>query len=182
MEGRAEIEPGSLRRLVQASRTWDKASRAQMRKGLRLAASVGAEAAKREVMGPPPGPGTAGRRSGRSWWIDAKGKKKARGLRAGLSAGVKVSIQTGRQSRSTGAVTGEGVRVATTDSRLPGDQSPMVKAYMARAFRHPVFGGPGWADQRGKNWFYGPLMAGREEYKRAVVAAIEAAARAVAND
>jgi hypothetical protein len=181
METRAEIEPGSLRRLVQASRTWDKTSRAEMRKGLRLAASVGAEAAKREVMGAPPGLGTARRRSGRTWWIDAKGRKKSRGLRAGLSAGVKVSIQSGRESRSTGAVTGEGVRVTTTDSRLPGDQSPMVKAYMARAFRHPVFG-RGWADQRGKNWFYGPLIAGREEYKRAVVAAIEAAARAVANN
>jgi hypothetical protein len=98
-----------------------------------------------------------------------------------LAKGVKVSIQTGRQSRS-GAVTGEGVRVTTTSTALPGDQDAMVKAYMSRSFRHPVFGRDTYVDQRGKNWFYRPLMANREEYQRAVVRAIEAAAEAIARD
>jgi hypothetical protein len=57
----------------------------------------------------------------------------------------------------------------------------MVKAYMAGNFRHPVFGGPGWASQKGKNWFYKPLRAGRAEYQAAMVQAIEAAAQAVAD-
>lgn len=180
-DNEARIDPGSLRRLVQASRTWDAVSRREMRAGLRAAASHGAEATKREVLGEPPGGASTGRRSGRTWWVTTKGKKRNRGLRAGLAKGVKVSIQSGRQSRS-GAVTGEGVRVTTTSSALPGDQDAMVKAYMARSFRHPVFGRDTYVDQRGKDWFYRPLMANREEYQRAVVRAIEAAAEAIARD
>jgi hypothetical protein len=56
----------------------------------------------------------------------------------------------------------------------------MVKAYMAASFRHPVFGGPGWAQQNGKNWFYRPLRAGQRQYQAAVVEAIERASEAVA--
>lgn len=180
-EGRAQIEPGSLRRLVQASRTWDAVSRREMRKGLRTAASSAAEDTKREVLGPPPGGASSGRRSGRSWWVNSKGKKKDRGLRAGLAAGVKVSIQTGRENRS-GVVSGEGVRVTTTSTALPADQDAMVKAYMAKAFRHPIFGRDAWAEQRGKNWFYEPLRSNRDAYQREIVRAIEAAANAIARD
>lgn len=150
-----------------------------MRKGLRAAASVGADAAKSTVLGPPPGGGSGGRRSGRNWYVNSKGKKKARGLRSGLASGVKVSIQSGRESKS-GAVTGEGVRISTTGSGLPADQQSMVKAYMAGSFRHPVFGGPGWAEQSGKNWFYRPLRQGQRQYQAAVVEAIEKASEAVA--
>lgn len=177
----ARIDPGSLRKLVQASRTWDKVSRAEMRKGLRQSAAEAAAATQKEVLGPPPGGGIAGRRSGPTWWMTAKGVKKARGLRAGLAKGVKVSIQSGRMSKS-GAVTGEGVRVATTASALPADQEAMVKAYMAKVFRHPVFGKNEWADQLGKNWFFDPLFRGRDQYQRAIVAAIEAASKAIEND
>lgn len=168
----ASLEPGSLRRLVQASRTWDKVARAEMRKGLREAASKGAEAAQREVMEPPPARGAAAltRRPGKST-----------GMRAGLAKGVKVAIRTGRES-SSGVVSGEGVRVTTTGSKLSPGKAPMVKAYMAREFRHPVFGSGTYVTQRGKNWFYGPLMAGREDYQREVVKAIEAAAQAIARD
>lgn len=180
-EGRAELEPGSLRRLIQASRTWDAVSRREMRAGLRTAASRAAEEVKTEVLGPPPGGASSGRRSGRTWWVNAKGKKKDRGLRAGLASGVKVSIQSGRESRS-GVVTGEGVRVTTTSSALPADQDAMVKAYMAKAFRHPVFGRDTWAEQRGKNWFYKPLRDNRAEYQKEIVRAIEAAAEAIARN
>ena len=168
-EMEARIDPGSLRRLVQASRTWDKVSRAEMRKGLRAAAAQGAEAAQREVLGAPPSRGAASR-AGRST-----------GLRQGLAKGVKVAIRTGRES-SSGVVSGEGVRVTTTASKLPAAKEPMVKAYMAREFRHPVFNTGTYVTQRGKNWFYGPLMAGREDYQRAVVKAIEEAAQAIARD
>lgn len=171
-EMEARIEPGSLRRLVQASRTWDKVSRAEMRKGLRAAASKGAEAAQREVLGPPPARGAASM---------AHRASRPSGLREGLAKGVKVAIRTGRES-SSGVVSGEGVRVTTTGSRLAPDKEPMVKAYMAREFRHPVFGRGTYVTQRGKNWFYGPLMAGREDYQREVVRAIEAAAQAIARD
>jgi len=168
-EIRVELEPGSLRKLVQASRTWDKKSRAEMRANLRTAASKGADAVRADVLGNPPPRLRAG------------GRRRSSGLRAGLSAGVKVTIRSGRESAS-GGVTGEGVRVSTTAGALPAGKAPMVKAYMAGSFRHPVFGGPGWADQRGRNWFYKPLRAGRESYKSAVVAAVEAASEAIAND
>jgi hypothetical protein len=56
-----------------------------------------------------------------------------------------------------------------------------VKAYMARQFRHPVFGHGTYVTQRGKNWFYKPLLRGRDEYQRAVVDAIEKASRAIAS-
>lgn len=101
------------------------------------------------------------------------------GLRRGLAGGVKVSIRTGREL-ADGTVKGEGVRVATTGSKLPDDKQPMVKAYMARTFRHPVYGRDHWVEQHGKNWFYGPLMKGRDQYQRAIVEAIQEASKAIA--
>lgn len=163
----AQIDPGSLRKLVQASRTWDAVTRREMRAGLRAAASQGASAAKAEVLGPPPqqeGP---------------RIRRRSSGLRTGLAGGVKVSIRTGRESGGT--VKGEGVRVTTGASKLPADQAPMVKAYMAREFRHPVFGTGTYVTQRGKNWFYRPLLRGRDQYQRAIVDAIEKASRAIAD-
>ena len=164
MEGGASIEAGSLRKLLQASRNWDAASRREMRAGLRAAAAKSTEASKASVLGPPPGGGAFSART--------------TGLRAALAAGVKVSIRSGREVG--GVVKGEGVRVTTTGTRLGPDQQAMVKAYMAREFRHPVYGGRIWVEQKGKNWFYGPLMAGREQYQREVVRAIQEAADAVA--
>ena len=157
------IDPGSLRKLIQASRTWDAVSRREMRAGLRTAASFGAESAKREVLGAPPGRAAA---------------KFSTGLRTGLAGGVKVSIRSGRENKA-GEVTGEGVRVSTTSSKLPADKAPMVKAYMSKQFRHPVFGHNRYVTQKGKDWFYRPLFADRDRYKQAIVDAIEAAVKAL---
>ena len=157
------IDPGSLRKLIQASRTWDAVSRREMRAGLRTAASFGAEATKREVLGSPPGRSTP---------------RFTTGLRTGLAGGVKVSIRSGRENKA-GEVTGEGVRVSTTSSKLPADKAPMVKAYMAKSFRHPVFGRRVYVTQKGKDWFYRPLFAERDRYKKAIVDAIEAAVKAI---
>lgn len=163
------IEPGSLRKLVQASRTWDAVTKREFRAGLRAAASVGAAAAQAEVRGPVPGLRSNRRRAD------------VGGLRSGLAAGVKVSIRTGREN-SAGVVTGEGVRVTTTAARLPAGKEPMVKAYMAKEFRHPVFGNKRrWVQQKGKNWFYKPLFARRAEYQKTVIDAIEQAAKEIAS-
>lgn len=165
------IEPGSLRRLLQASRTWDNVSRREMRAGLRAAASKGAAAAQAEVRGPTPGI-----RSGKQRRPDVGG------LRSGLAGGVKVAIRSGRENKQ-GVVTGEGVRVTASPGRLPTGKEPMVKAYMAKEFRHPVFGNKRrYVTQKGKNWFYKPLFEGRSEYQKAVVEAIEAAAKAIATE
>ena len=165
MEAEARIEPGSLRKLLQASRNFDAAAKRELRAGLREAASRGAGATKASVLEPPPGGGAFSART--------------TGLRAALAAGVKVSIRGGRET-SDGRILGEGIRVTVSGNRLPESQQAMVKAYMARSWRHPVYGGRIWVEQRGKNWFYGPLMAGREQYQRAIVAAIDEAAKAVA--
>lgn len=169
----ARIDPGSLRKLVQASRTWDKVSRAEMRKGLRAAAAEGAEATRVEVRRAPP---VQSRAAGQG-----KSRHRSTGLRTGLAKGVKVSIQTGRAGKD-GSVKGEGVRVTTTSSGLPDAKAPMVKAYMAKQFRHPIFKTEKWHEQKGKNWFYNPLYKGRPQYQKAVVDAIEAASKAIGKD
>lgn len=179
---RIEIEPGSLRRLVQASRTWDAVSRREMRAGLRAAAAPALEAAKADVLGPPPPKadqaGRVSRMLGRHR-INTHAVRD-RGLRSGLAAGASIGIRTGREA-ADGSVKGEGVRVSATTKKLPANEAPMLKAYMARQFRHPVFGDRNaWAVQHGKNWFYAPLRAGAPAYRAAVVAAIEKASQAIA--
>lgn len=140
-----------------------------MRQGLRAAAETASNASKSSVLGPPPGGGGSAR----------PGLRRSTGLRAGLAKGVKVSIRSGREAAS-GAVTGEGVRVIAGGNGLTPQQAPMLKAYMAASFRHPVFN-HGWVTQQGKNWFYRPLRQGRPQYQSAIVEAIETASRAVAN-
>ncbi len=154
---RVELEPGSLRRLIQASRTWDAVSRREMRANLRAAANKAADAARNTVRGLP--------------------AKKVTGLREMLADSLKVTISTGRETSS--GVKGEGVRVIADKGRLPGEKQAMEKASMARSFRHPVFGRPEWVEQSGHDWFYAPLRGGRDEYKEAIVQAIKTASKAI---
>lgn len=178
---RIEIAPGSLRRLVQASRTWDAVSRREMRAGLRAAAAPALEAAKADVLGPPPAKADQASRASRMLGrhrINTRATRD-RGLRAGLAAGASISIRTGREA-ADGAVKGEGVRVSATAKKLDAAEAPMLKAYMAKSFRHPVFGTTAFAEQHGKNWFYTPLRAGAPAYRAAIVAAIETASQAIA--
>lgn len=176
----ARIDPGSLRKLVQASRTWDKVSRAEMRKGLRATAAQGAEAAKREVLGPPPPRLSSARLRvrNRSTFANSNFGFRHKSMRSNLAKGVKVSISTGRVGKD-GTVTGEGVRVTASGSNLNQSDQAMVKAYMAKQFRHPVFGSQRYATQRGKNWFFDPLFKGRADYQAAIVKAIESASEAI---
>lgn len=162
------IDPGSLRRLVQASRTWDAVSRREMRAKLRAAAMPALAAAKAEVLGAPP-PRTGSSPGGRT----SRGK-----LRNGLAAGASLSIRTGREGAS--GVTGEGVRVTASPKKLDANRAPMLKAYMSGSFRHPVFGTGTWVGQNGKNWFYRPLRADQRMYQAAIVAAINEASQAIA--
>jgi hypothetical protein len=160
MEVEARIEPGSLRKVLRMSKEWDRVSKREFRKRLRSAATIGEEAARVQVLGPPPGGGLRTARSS--------------GMRQSLAAGLRTSIQGGRETAS--GIKGEGVRIVTRSTRP--DKDAMVKAYMAKQFRHPVFGyRDRWSTQRGKNWFYGPLFRHRDKYQRAVVEAIEQASR-----
>jgi hypothetical protein len=134
-----------------------------MRKGLRAAASLAAGAAQASVLGPVPDNNARRRR-----------RLRPTGLRSSLAAGVKVSIRTGREA-SDGTVKGEGVRITTTATKLPDEKAPMVKAYMAREFRHPVFGTDKYVSQRGKNWFFKPILDDAPRFESAIATAVQSA-------
>lgn len=157
------IEPGSLRRLIQASREWDKVTKREFRRGLREAALGSQRAAQASVRGPTPG----NRRTSDG------------SVRAGLAGGVRTTIRSGRET-ATG-VKGEGVRVIASGSRLPDDKQAMVKAYMSKSWRHPVFGHRDrYVSQRGKDWFFRPMFAGQDRYRAAVLKALKDAEQHIA--
>lgn len=182
-----ELEPGSLRRLVQASRTWDKVARRELRKNLRAAADPAMDAVRAEVLGPTPP--KADQRTARQIKrgaapITSAARARNRNLiRPALAAGVRASIKTGRVSKKTGDVTGEGIRVEATKKRLPAGSEPMLYLYGRDKFRHPVFGDTEtWVNQRGKPWFYRPIAKQRNSFKQAVVDVIESAAREIGTE
>lgn len=192
-----EIDPGSLRRLVQASRTWDKVARRDLRVNLRAAADPAIAAIKAEVTGPTPP--KADQRSARQIKrslnmarvgigsnqerTSAARSRNRNIVRSALAAGVTASIRTGRVSKKTGDVSGEGIRISGTAKKLPMDQKPMLYLYGRDRFRHPVFGDTEtWVNQRGKAWFYRPISKHRNSFKQAVVDVIDAAAREIGSE
>lgn len=192
-----EIEPGSLRRLVQASRTWDKVARRDLRANLRAAADPAMAAVRAEVSGPTPPKadqrsvrqikrGAALSKLGLSrnqQSISAAASRNRNVVRSALAAGVSASIRTGRVSKKTGDVSGEGVRITASKKRLPAEQAPMLHLYGREIFKHPVFGDTGtWVNQRGKAWFYRPITKQRNTFKQAVVDVIDAAAREIGSE
>lgn len=193
-EIKIEIDPGSLRTLVQASRTWDKVARRDLRKNLRAAADPAIAAVRAEVTGPTPpkadqrtarqikrGAALARLGLGRNQQRTSAAASRNRNIvRSALAAGVTASIRTGRVSKKTGDVTREGIRITATKKRLPAGSQPMLYLYGRDKFRHPVFGDTDtWVNQRGKPWFYRPIAKQRNSFKKAVVDVIDAAAREI---
>ncbi|MHA7275367.1 hypothetical protein ACX80O_02370 [Arthrobacter sp. Hz1] len=183
-EVRVELDPGSLRKLVLASRTWDKVARRELRQNLRAAAQPAVDAVQREVLGTLP-PKADQRRQGarrRGSAVTGTYNRNRGEVRAALAAGVKTAIRTGRVSQKTGDVTGEGVRITAAKSKLPVEKQPMLYLYGRATFRHPVFGDREvWVNQHGKPWFYKPLRRYRAQYQRAVVEAIDKASKEIGN-
>lgn len=196
-EVKIEIDPGSLRKLVQASRAWDKVARRDLRNNLRSAAAPAIAAVKAEVTGPTPP--KADQRSARQIKralnmarvgigtnqarTSAAASRNRNIVRSALAAGVTSSIRTGRVSKKTGDVSGEGIRITATAKKLPMDQKPMLYLYGRDKFRHPVFGDTDtWVNQRGKPWFYRPISKQRNTFKKAVVDVIDAAAREIGSE
>ncbi|MEW9874036.1 hypothetical protein [Arthrobacter sp. HS15c] len=182
-----QIEPGSLRRLVQASRTWDKVARRDLRANLRAAADPAMADVRAEVQGPTP-PKADQRsareiRRGKSIRTSAARARNRNIVRQALASGVRSSIKTGRVSKKTGDVSGEGIRIEATKKKLPAGQEPMLYLYGRDKFRHPVFGDTEtWVNQRGKPWFYRPISKHRNTFKQAVVDVIDAAAREIGSE
>lgn len=91
-------------------------------------------------------------------------------LRQQISDGLRTRVITGAKR--------EGVEVKTTGPRIGG--SNMARVWQSKQFRHPVFGGEGWAVQFGHPYFFGPVTDElrtrmQDRVKKAIDAAVDAA-------
>lgn len=112
------------------------ATRKALRAELRNQARVGARAAQAEVRLAPV-------KKARSRRPVAQ-----KGLRTAIAAGIKVRFSTGASSSRVG------VFIESKGASLDGDRRKLVKRWDSdKPFRHPVYGGPAWADQYGRPYF-----------------------------
>lgn len=95
-------------------------------------------------------------------------------LRQTIAARVRVEV------RLSGKTPGARIKVRKTQS-LRGFANAPMRTNRRAGWRHPVFGGAGWASQTGKpGWFDDTLKPNHEKYRRAVLAAVEEMSRRVA--
>ncbi len=81
--------------------------------------------------------------------------------------------------RLSGQNTGVGVRAGTTTVR---GFKQAARRFNRPNFRHPVYGGPGYANQIGKpGWFDDTTKERQDEAKRAVLAAMDEMGKTLAN-
>lgn len=76
-------------------------------------------------------------------------------VREGGTSNLRQQIADGLRTRVVTGSRREGVEVKTTGPRIGG--SNMARVWQAKQFRHPVFGGSGWAVQFGHPYFFGPV-------------------------
>lgn len=89
--------------------------------------------------------------------ILGKGKS---GLRESIAAAVKVSV------------TANDVTVKISKTALPADQQSLPRAIEKGKWRHPVFGRKVFVTQTAKPFFYGTLNARKDEFRSAIVEAV----------
>lgn len=75
--------------------------------------------------------------------------------RQGGDSDLRRQIADGLRTRVVTSSSREGVEVKTTGPRIGG--SNMARVWQTKQFRHPVFGGEGWAVQFGHPYFFGPV-------------------------
>lgn len=81
--------------------------------------------------------------------------------------------------RLSGENTGVSVRAGTINVR---GFKQAARRFNRGSWRHPVYGGPGFAEQVGRpNWFDGITKARKDDAKRAVLAAMEQMSKTLAN-
>jgi hypothetical protein len=146
-----------FRRLFAKSSEVDKPLQRALRRNIRVAAEVLADAPRLAVMNSAGGT------------VSAKPQNK--GLRLGIASGIKVKVMTGARA---------GVAIVAGTSQMPAGMETLVRAWEARkGWRHPIFGRKGkgdWKEQQGHPYFAQPIFAGRGVVTKAVEAAmIEAA-------
>ena len=138
-----------------------------MRRTLRESADIAVAGVRDEVEKPPPEKAGPSRRFGHRR-KSAPVRPRSTGLRADIAQATKASLTKGSEKN------GGQVSIVTSNSRLQPRHKGMAKAYNANRFRHPVFGGPGWADQRGQaNYFRRGVAGRRDEMMRRLQAAMD---------
>lgn len=189
------IDAPELKRLLIASRDFDRKLYGELRRGLRDAAEDALKDARATVQQPPPdklGAAIRGYRLVRvgggsklrirhviTGFETRAGRVRSRGTRAAIAAAMGVQIANSKRE--------VGVTLRASQRKMPKGTGPMIKAYNTARFRHPVFGDPsrtrdqwGWAYQAGRPYFSTVINKHRKDMTAAVVDAMEMAAAALA--
>ena len=185
-----DVDTASLRSVLQALKSIDPKLATNLRRELRdagddIIAAQRAELTKRA-------PKVAGRSE--DWRIivpkrDKNGRTRkpylarrvtyhAGETRQGGDSDLRQQISDGLRTRVITGAKREGVEVRTTGPRIGG--SNMARVWQSKQFRHPVFGGEGWAVQFGHPYFFGPVTDElrtrmQNRVKQAIDAAVDAA-------
>lgn len=123
--------------------------KAALRKRLRQVALAAVEDVRAEVKKPPL----------------SRGRGRSTGLRAGIAAGLGVTIST--SSRKSG------VLIQSKANRMPAAQRGLIRAYnKPGGWRHPTFGREPWQQQKGRPFFEGPIEAHEPKIRQAVLDAM----------
>ena len=161
-----ELSPESFRSVMAMVKQAEPALKRELNRTLRASGEVAAAAARAEVSGALPPRAENRSIMHRALRKQAPLQRASSGaLRAAIARGVKVSLRAGKKSA--------GVRITSSDRALPAEKKAMNRVYRLHSFRHPVFGGPGWATQHGKDWFYAPIKSKQAEFEQSVQAALE---------
>lgn len=145
---KADVE--QFRRLLGKSSDIDKKLKTALRRNIRQAAGVAAEAAKSEVANTQGGTVSA--------------TPQHKGLRAAIASGITVKVMTGARA---------GVTIVASSSKMPAGQESLVRAWeigqgSAKGWRHPVFGTDAWTTQKGHPYFAKPIFDRKDTIRKAV--------------
>lgn len=171
MTERLQVDPRSLERLLREFRDLPPKVKTGVRRELR---AVGDDviAAQRSILDGPLPRGV--KVSGRST-VFAKNRKTGRTYlrrvntyadtdveRPGRSTGLRERIKEGLATRVVTGKTRQGIDIRNTNRK-----AEMSTGWNSKRFRHPVFGSTDkWVYQAGQPYFFGPVMAGRDDLLR----------------
>lgn len=141
-ELQVRVDSAEFRRVMTQAQSFDRRLYLQLRRRLRAAS----QPVVREVQ----------------QHLAAGGPSKT-GMRAGLAAGTRASVSTGKKA---------GVTITTSPSKLPANKRAMAKTWNKSVFRHRVFGEDVWRSQAG-NPTTPVILHQRLRFQRAVVAALQ---------
>ena len=147
------IDPKSWHQLSVELKAFEPALALSLRRRIKKAGNEAVKAVKTSLSG---------------GYVDTYG---ARVIRPGLAAGTRTSVSF--RSRTAG------VKIVTSGNRLPAGKSPMVKAWNKASFRHPVFGGHGWATQQGHPYFGSVIVPMQGKIRADILDALDDAMKAI---